>query len=88
MLRRNGPDGSNQVVDVHVPQRGAILCLVFAEEPLKLTQARHLDAAKTEPARYLGEVASAVGSMHGVDAIGSEFMRLGTLATVIDDADQ
>jgi hypothetical protein len=42
---------------MHVPQRGAILHLVFAEQPLELTQARHLGAAKAEPARYLGEVA-------------------------------
>ena len=51
----------DQVVDMHVPQRGGILCLVFAEQPFELTLARHLGAPKTEPAGYLGEVASAVG---------------------------
>jgi hypothetical protein len=30
----------DQVVDMHVPQRGAIPCLVFAKQPLELTQAR------------------------------------------------
>ena len=48
-------------------RRGAILCLVFAEQPLELTQARHLGATKTEPA--LSEVASAVGRVfYGRDA--------------------
>jgi len=42
---------------------------VFAEQPLELTQARHLGATKTEPARYLSEVASAVGRVfYGRDA--------------------
>ena len=58
------------------------------DEPLKLTQAHHLGAARTETARYLGEVASAVGRVHGVPAMSPEFMRLGTVATVVDDADQ
>jgi hypothetical protein len=44
----------DQVVNMHVPQRGGSLRLVFAEQPLELTQARHLGAPKTEPAGYLG----------------------------------
>ena len=43
----------DQVVDIYVPQRGAILCLVLAEQSLELTQARHLGAVETEPVRYL-----------------------------------
>jgi hypothetical protein len=29
--------GRDQVVDMHIPQRGAVLCLVFAEQPLELS---------------------------------------------------
>jgi hypothetical protein len=49
----------DQVVDMHIPQRAAILRLMLAEQSLELTQARHLGAVETEPARYLGEVAPA-----------------------------
>ena len=51
----------DQVVNMHVPQRGVLLCLVVAEQSLELTQAHRLGAVETEPARYLGEVAAAVG---------------------------
>ena len=36
----------------------------------------------------LGEVASAVGRVHGIDTMGPEFMRLCPVASVVDDADQ
>jgi hypothetical protein len=49
----------DQVVDMYVPQRGAILGQVLAKQSFELTQARHLGAVETEPARYLGEVAPA-----------------------------
>ena len=64
----------DQVVDMDVPQRGTVLCLVLAEQPLELTQARHLGAAKAEPAGDLGEIASAVGRVHGIPAVVPEFM--------------
>src|SRR6516164_8240837 len=78
----------DQVVDMYVPKRGLILGQVLAKQSFELTQARHLGAAETEPARYLGEVAPAVGRVHGVAAVGPEFMRFGPIPTVVDDADQ
>ena len=39
----------DQVVDMHIPQRAAILRLMLAEQSLELTQARHLGAVETEP---------------------------------------
>ena len=78
----------DQVVDMHIPQRGAILCLVLAEEPLELAQAFHLGAVETQPARYLGEITPDVGRVHRIDAMRSELMCLGPIAAVVDDADQ
>src|SRR5690242_4467743 len=78
----------DQVVDVDVPQRGAILCLVLSEQCPELTRARHLSAVETKPARYLGGVAAAVRRVHGIDAMGPKFMRFGPIAAVIDDTDQ
>ena len=49
----------DQIVDMDIPQRGTLLCLVLAEQSLELTQARDLGAVKAESARYLGEVAPA-----------------------------
>jgi hypothetical protein len=72
----------DQVVDMHIPQRGAILCLVLAEEPLELAQAFHLGAVETEPARYLGEITPDVGRVHRIDAMRSELMCLGPIAAV------
>ena len=62
---------------MHVPQRGAILCLMLAEQSFELTQARHLGAVETEPARYLGKITPAVGRVHGIDAMGPEVDRVG-----------
>src|SRR2546422_5711400 len=78
----------DQVVDMDVPQRGAILCLVVAEQSLELTQARHLGAAETEPPRNLSEVAAAMGRVQGIDAMGPELMRFRPIPAVVDDADQ
>jgi hypothetical protein len=64
----------DQVVDMHVPQGGAILCLVLAEELLELAQACHLGAVETEPARYLCEITAAVGRVRRIDAMRSELM--------------
>src|ERR1700756_4728487 len=78
----------DQVVDMHVPQRGAILCLMLAEQSFELTQACHFGAVETEPARYLGKIAPAVGRVHRIDAMGPEFVCLGPIATIVDDANQ
>src|SRR3984893_3156314 len=78
----------DQVVDMHVPQRGAILCLMLAEQSFELTQARYFGAVETEPARYLGNITPAVGRVHGIDAMSPEFMCFGPIASVVDDADQ
>src|SRR5712671_4892532 len=78
----------DQVVDMRVPQRGAVLCLVLAEQSPELTQACHLGATETEPARYLGEITAAVRRVHRIDAMGPELMRFGPIPAVVDDADQ
>ena len=70
----------DQVVDMYVPQRGTILGQVLTKQSFELTQARHLGAVETEPARYLGEVAPAVSRVHGVAAMGPEFVRFGPRA--------
>src|SRR5438105_4796693 len=51
-------------------------------------QARHFGAAETEPARYLGKITPAMGRVHGIDAMGPEFVCLGPIATIVDDANQ
>ena len=38
----------DQIVDMDIPQRGTLLCLVLAEQSLELTQARDLGAVKAE----------------------------------------
>ena len=64
----------DQVVDMHIPQRAAILPLMLAEQSLELTQASHLGAVETEPARYLCEITAAVGRVRRIDAMRSELM--------------
>ena len=78
----------DQVVDMDVPQRGTVLCLVLAEQPLELTPVGHFGATEAKPARYLGEVTAAVGRIHRVHTMGPEFMGFGPITTIVDDADQ
>jgi hypothetical protein len=61
---------------------------MLAEQSFELTQARHFGAVETEPARYLGKITPAVGRVHGIDAMGPEFVRLGPIAAIVDDANQ
>src|ERR1700739_3807667 len=91
MLRRNGPGGScatgsgrrharpterrHPVLDA----RGTIL---------RTDPGSSLCAVETEPARYLGKITPAVGRVHGIHAMGPELVRLGSIAAVVDDADQ
>src|SRR5215471_4398289 len=61
---------------------------MLAEQSFKLTQARHLGAVETKPARDLSEVAAAMRRVDRINAMSPEFVGFGPIATIIDDADQ
>jgi hypothetical protein len=78
----------DQVVDVHVPQRRAVLRLVLAEQALELAEAGHLGAIEAATAGDLGKIAAPVRRVDRVDAVGAELVGFRAIAAVIDDADQ
>src|SRR5207248_9499668 len=51
-------------------------------------QARPLAAVEPKPARHPSDVAAAMSRMHWIAARRAELMRLGSVAAVVDDADQ
>src|SRR5690242_1556295 len=78
----------DQVVDMHVPKGRAVLRLMFKKQCLEPAEACHLGAVQAKTAGYLGDVAAAVGGVHRVDPVGAEFVGLGPVAPIIDNADQ
>src|SRR6516225_1467876 len=78
----------DQIVDMHVPQGGAVPLLVLAEEASELPHLGDFGAVEAEAAGDPGEVAAAVGRVARVAARRAEFVRLGAIAAVIQDADQ
>jgi len=73
----------DQIVDVHVPQGGAVPLLVLAEQALELSHLGDFGAVEAEAAGDRGEVAAAVGRVARVAARRAEFVRLGAIAAVI-----
>ena len=61
---------------------------MFAEQSREPAETGDLGAVQAEAARHLREVAAAVRRVHRVDAVGAEFVGLGAVAAIVDDADQ
>src|SRR5580704_9723187 len=78
----------DQVVDVYIPQRRAVLRFVLAEQVLEAPERRHFGAVQTKAARHLSDVAATMSCMHRIDAIGAELVRFGAITAIVDDADQ
>src|SRR6516165_3754083 len=73
---------------MHVPQGGSVPLLVLAEEARELPHLGDFGAVEAEAAGDPGEVVAAVGRVARVAARRAEFVRLGAIAAVIQDADQ